>query len=191
MNYDKEVFDTVYPLLRGFILHYCAFKQLETHDDMSGDEEFWICTNNAHYQMAVVTWCMIFGTDKNDTHWKNIISNFEQDKVAVENDFRDYLLNEYGISHQDWRQYHMQMINFRNKYIVHRSLEEDWGPAPYLDDAANAAMALDEWFRKNTKISKAPDKTIYTDMTKTKIIERYKEDYMEAFRDTLDQIKSK
>ncbi len=151
MNYDNEVFRTVYPLLRDFILHYCAFKQLKTYDDMPGDKAFWINTQNAHYEMTVIIWCMIFGTDKNDTHWKNIISNFDQDRDAVENDFREFLLKKFGISHQDWRQYHMQMVNFRNKYVVHRSLDEDWGPVPHLDAAVNAAMALDEWFREKTK----------------------------------------
>lgn len=35
-------------------------------------QEFWVYSINAHYFQAINLWCMVFGTDKNETHWRKL-----------------------------------------------------------------------------------------------------------------------
>ena len=66
---------------------------------------------NALLSDAAINWCKVFGTDNEETHWKNIVKNYD--------DFREKLFLEINISKEDYSIYWKNFTGFRNKVIAH------------------------------------------------------------------------
>jgi hypothetical protein len=63
---------------------------------------FWIVINNSLFDTAVLDWCKLFGSDKEErqpTHWKNVVARPDQDA------FRAELLRAVGVSRPEWESY--------------------------------------------------------------------------------------
>lgn len=58
-----------------------------------------------------VSWCRTFGSDKEELHWKKISPN--------ESRFREDLLNEAGLTLEEFATYRQSLITFRNKVASH------------------------------------------------------------------------
>lgn len=139
MEYNVDTFRSSYPLWRHFIYHYLAYKELsEMIKGVRGDKEFWVYSCDAHLEMAAIYWCMIFGTDSNKSHWKQL----ELD----ESEFLRYLLQERNISLEKWKTYWKDMLYFRNNYVAHRSgfFNE---PVPDFSLAYKSVLCLEKWVR--------------------------------------------
>ncbi|OPZ92208.1 MAG: hypothetical protein BWY74_01695 [Firmicutes bacterium ADurb.Bin419] len=140
MVYNDEVYSTLFPLMRNFLYHYLSYKELiQAYKSLPGDSEFWVYTCDAHLQMASITWCMVFGDNSNEPHWKNLELN--------EDEFRSVLFRECQIDENDWKEYWNTMRTFRNKYVAHRELNNFNDPVPFLDLAYKAVIILDLWIR--------------------------------------------
>jgi len=162
MKYNVGVFSISYPIWRRFIYHYCAYKELYAlFESLPPEKEFWVHTCDAHLEMATIYWCMIFGTDSNETHWK---------KLGLDNDgFKEYLLQNLGISDGVWDDYRKNMLKFRNEFVAHRPKKYE-KPVPFFSLALNATICLESWVREQIK----PD--IIVDKPLSVIVEKNRED---------------
>ena len=170
MDYNIEVFRSVYPLWKCFVCHYNAYKEIhEVYNTLPGDIEFWTYTSDAHIEMATINWCMIFGNDSNETHWKRL--NLSQSS------FREQLFVECNINSEQWNSYWHEMIKFRNEYVAHRpkSFEE---PVPNFGIAYRAIICLENWVREQIK----------PDIIEDPLLEIVATSNRQNFRDALDSI---
>lgn len=88
---------------------------------------------NAAFDVAVIGWCILFGSDHADhqpIHWKNM---FNVDR------FRDGLVAALGVSLDEWRAYRKGVVDYRNELAAHRDLSPDTTHHPNLDAALAAA----------------------------------------------------
>jgi ribosomal protein L32E len=87
---------------------------------------------------------MVFGAQgTNPTHWKNLVRKQDQEKLRK--DFTKAVLARTGFSEGEWTRYWKHMVDFRNKYLVHRDKFRD--KVPHLDKALEVAYAYDRWVR--------------------------------------------
>lgn len=86
MNYNEKVLTEQVYILKEFLCHYASYKYLHEKFEYLckfGSQEFWVFTINAHYFQSINLWCMVFGTDKNEVHWKNLGLNGEIKTLIV------------------------------------------------------------------------------------------------------------
>lgn len=144
-NYNEELIGKVYYSMKHFLFHSEAFRTINKRIDcLLGDREFWVYTNDAHLKSAVMIWCKLFGIKKEETHWQRLFSN----KICDAQTLRFYeLLEEKGISREQFEQFSNDMRTFRNKYVAHQN---DYNkPVPILDIAYEAVFALDKLIRES------------------------------------------
>jgi len=145
MEYCEEVLKKQYPILKDFIYHYISYKELLSVIEQLKGDEFWIRTTDAHIKTAIMSWCMVFGSDNNETHWKKLLISDYEIKCK---DFRTCILTECNLDSKGWESYWRELIDFRNDFIAHRKLEFDQ-PTPFLDISFRVAVLFDLWVRKN------------------------------------------
>jgi hypothetical protein len=137
-TYDERVFNEQIFILKDFLYHYGSYKCiLEEFDNLITlkSKEFWAFTVNAHYFQAVNLWCMVFGVDSNETHWRNL---------GLKEEFRPSLLSSLNLNDKDYRLYWSSVIDWRNQYLAHRVpgyLEK----FPDLKLARSVVFAYEEW----------------------------------------------
>lgn len=143
MQINEELWaDEQYEVLAAFVHHLAYYRTLaDAYSKLQTRSEFWKYTIDAHILRAVVNWCMIFGTDSGELHWKSVVT----DKPA-QSDFRGHLLKVLGFTDAQWKTFWSDMIDFRNKYAAHRC--PPYPPVPTMDMALKAAIAYDDWFRQ-------------------------------------------
>lgn len=133
-SYRTRQFD----ILQGFIEHIVYYQELQlwySSNDMQ--DNFWCRTINGHFTTALMNWCMVFGTDSNIPHWKNIIRNNEL-KDMIRSGFND-LFSDADCS---WESYHRTMTKFRNEYTAHR--DGEYPKAPFLDKAIDICIQYEK-----------------------------------------------
>lgn len=144
MQIKHDIFETQYPILKDFVCHLVYYRvlfRIYTDDEMESD--FWVRTINAHLLRAMIDWCMVFGSDSNEVHWKKVMP-FETDQQ----NFRALFTDQLEISMEEWGEYRKAMTTFRDKFAAHRTLGILPAP-PCLDVAVNIVFAYDCWIRKS------------------------------------------
>lgn len=140
---EKKWAEQQYEILVRFIYHLAYYRILsKEYSNCNEKSEFWKYTIDAHLIRAIIDWCMVFGTDSNELHWKKIILS-----VELQDSFRRTFLNDLSISNKGWKSYHQEMLAFRNNYVAHKN--SDVSPAPFMDKALQVVTTYDIWFRKN------------------------------------------
>ena len=130
-----------YPLLLNFVYHVGAYRQiLNVLQLLPGDRSFWVYTSDAHIQMAITSWCKVFGSSREDAHYSKLYDQAEAD-------FDEYLFAKVPCSACEWKDYRHEMMRFRNKYIAHSETTIIDFPVPYLDMALKAVCLYDCWTR--------------------------------------------
>ncbi len=94
---------------------------------------------------AIIDWCMVFGADSNELHWKKVVLD-----DYYRNEFLDYLNSIAGIDKTQFNRYWEEITDFRNKYATHRNFSGAYPPVPFMDKAYCVAICYDDWLR--TKI---------------------------------------
>ena len=142
MQIDEELWaERQYHVLVRFIHHLAYYRTLwRVYRDLQLKSEFWKYTIDAHILQAIVDWCMVFGTDSNELHWKRVVSDDHTQSA-----FRSHLLNTIGLSLEQWSDCRLNMMEFRNKYAAHSNMP--YPPAPTMDTALRVVTTYDEWFR--------------------------------------------
>ena len=72
---------------------------------------FWVYVFNNAIDMAVLDWVHLFGNDKDDLHWKNIVGNLDE--------FRGTLLSALEVSKEEWINNWKGIREYRNKDVAH------------------------------------------------------------------------
>jgi hypothetical protein len=117
---------------------------MESH---THNREFWASTGDGHLKLAAIAWCMVFGGYKEDLHWTKTPSG--NDVEIEQQDFRDRLYSKTGFTQEQWETYHKDMLDFRNKYVVHFDLNHQFSrPLPSFNPALQVAYAYQEWVRE-------------------------------------------
>jgi hypothetical protein len=96
----------------------------------------------AAFDTAVISWCILFGSDnaeQQQIHWKSM---FEVDS------FRGGLLKAVGMSLEDWRTYRQTVVDYRNELAAHRDLDPKTRFHPNFDTALLAADFYHERLRE-------------------------------------------
>ncbi len=138
-----------YQVLVSFVHHLAYYRLLKSSYDESGRKnEFWTRTIDAHLLSAIIDWCMVFGVDKNEVHWKKVIT----DEVA-HNSFRLDLLKAIGLTRDQWDAYWSDMTTFRNDFAAHRTAEPALPCVPNMDTALLVVTTYDDWVRSNAEPS--------------------------------------
>ena len=144
MKIDEDLWaDRQYEVLVRFIHHFAYYRTLwRAYADLQIQSEFWKYTIDAHILRAIIDWCMVFGTDSNELHWK---------KVAVDDStqsaFRKYLLTAMCLTLEQWSECRSNMMEFRNRYAAHSNIP--YPPTPTMDRALRVVTTYDNWFRNN------------------------------------------
>ncbi len=122
MNFEHKVFANQFPIVQTFVYHLIYYRVLlKGYEERQLQDEFWTQTIDAHLLRAVINWCMVFGSDKSEpTHWKQLSIT---DSKALYKSFREGLFVATDLNQHTWQQYWKSVVDFRNKYAVHRELE--------------------------------------------------------------------
>lgn len=144
MEYNEDCFSKVIPLLKDFLYHLASYRVIRsTLNKFPGEREFWVYTCDAHLKNAALVWCMVFGTDFNETHWKNIFKGYNENANEL---FRKYLQDNSNIKKDDFQKYWESMKTFRNDYVAHKAGYDK--PVPVFDVACTIVFCFDSWLRK-------------------------------------------
>src|SRR3990172_8591600 len=117
MNLDEELWrQHQYQMLVSFVHHLAYYRVLHRlYVETQQKSEFWTQTIDAHLLNAVIDWCMIFGTDSNQVHWKKVVAD-----ETAQCDFRQLLLDAASLTQDQWDAYWLDMTTFINDFAAHR-----------------------------------------------------------------------
>ena len=143
MQIDEELWaNHQYEVLVRFVHHLAYYRILfSAYNELHTESEFWKYTIDAHILRSIIDWCMVFGTDSNEVHWKKAALN-----DFTQSDFRSYLLKSIGLSLEQWSDFRSNMMDFRNKYATHNVFP--YPSMPIMDTALRVAVTYDNWFRE-------------------------------------------
>ncbi|MCJ7604351.1 MAG: hypothetical protein MUO63_22965 [Desulfobulbaceae bacterium] len=138
-----------YGVLAEFVHHLAHYRVLsEICAATSEKSEFWISTIDAHILRAIIDWCMVFGTDSNEIHWKKVVPDPDEQKS-----FRAYLSKNAGMNKSQWKSYWQSMTDFRNEYAAHKRVQGTYPPVPMMEMALQVVFAYDDWYRSVVEAS--------------------------------------
>jgi len=146
MKLDEDLWaQHQYQVIVSFIHHLAYYRVLKRcYDESRQESEFWTRTIDAHLLRAIIDWCMVFGADSNQVHWK---------KVAIDDEaqchFRRHLLSVIGLTKEQWDTYWSDMTTFRNDFAAHRIVAPVYPSVPDMDTALLIATTYDDWFRNS------------------------------------------
>lgn len=102
---------------------------------------FWHVINGGLFDMAVVDWCVLFGSHHEHNqrlHWKNM---FEADA------FRPALHGALGVTGDEWSEYQKTIKAYRDENAAHRSLDPKTDAYPNMDRALAATYFYWDWLK--------------------------------------------
>jgi hypothetical protein len=135
--YNKELMRDIIPILKNFKYHIISYRELLSKIDcLPGEREFWVYTCDAHLQMAAISWCMVFGTDSNPTHWKKL-------SQGNTSSLKNFVTGKIGISDGEYHTKWKEIIDFRNTYIAHKKGFDK--PVPYFSFAETVVDCFELW----------------------------------------------
>lgn len=86
--------------------------------------------HNNTIDLAVLDWAHLFGSDKDDLHWKNVATDVEK--------FRAELLEHLGMEFGKWAQYRETIMTYRDKDVAHIEVRPE-SRVPDMSAGLNAA----------------------------------------------------
>ncbi len=98
--------------------------------------------NNVLLYDTVINWCKIFGSHSEECHWKRVVKDPD--------DFRAYLFNSIGKTQQEFNEYHKEIIEFRNKWVVHFDPNYKHPEVPFFVIANDSAVALHSYLKEQS-----------------------------------------
>lgn len=140
--------------VRDFYIHFRAYRLIyRNQDNIKSNNLFWSTFSNTSIKSIFIYWCRIFGNKSvNKTHWQQHLSKSEIDE------FRSELFGKLEMTMDEWKNYHSEMLSFRNSYVAHH--DKDYNqPVPILDKALLAMQTYENWVKEKL----AEEGIIYVD----------------------------
>lgn len=105
---------------RNFAIHRAI---VNFNDPKLLQHDTWRILSNSSHDIAVIQWCSLFGSNKrnNPTHW----SQTPRPWIKGRHDFNEQILNPIGVSQSEWKAYHAQLLEYRNKNIAHIQVDDE------------------------------------------------------------------
>lgn len=94
-----------------FVFNYAYFKSGWDQNKFKGSNDFWISLNNNFYDICILEWCKLFGSNSETLHWKKIVFN--------KKDFKLRLFRDLNITQEDLNLLHETTKVLRDKFIAH------------------------------------------------------------------------
>lgn len=99
---------------------------------------FWRLIYGNAFDLAVIDWCILFGSSNQQLHWKQIVPQNEHNR------FIKGLLVDLAIDECEWKKYWETVKGYRDKHAAHRDLvgtlpESGNSSYPHMDHAITAA----------------------------------------------------
>jgi hypothetical protein len=106
----------------------------------------WLSICDMLYSEAVISWNAIFGTNSQDSHWKNMIKKLPIPNNSNIKPFcKDMILDYLKTDAVEWEKYHASMVDFRNKRLAHFDFKVVREEFPNFTWAMNSAYLYREW----------------------------------------------
>ncbi len=102
-----------------------------------------IVASNNYLDVAVTTWCKLFGSDRERHHWTRIITD-----PAKREAFKRDLYAELGCDEHQWKDYCESMLKKRDKFLAHQD-DENEETHPVMDIAIASAKFLHRYIMEN------------------------------------------
>jgi len=136
----EKQFDVLYSFTRSLAYHESIKQDLTNFNE---NYDFFFYTMNSHILKSITEWCMIFGTNGNEIHWKKT-SLSHSDEFYYE--IKNLIYQSTGFSQNEWETYYDVMLNFRNNYVAHRNphFKKSF---PNMDNALNIAVVFFDWLK--------------------------------------------
>ena len=117
----KEVVEAQMTLLCNFV-HSLAFYRTirQDYDRIEDNKKFWTHFMNSCYLRAITDWCIVFGANNNEAHWKKTAKNKNEE---FKSEIRPMIYSAAEISQNKWKEYHKEVVDFRNRYAAHRNID--------------------------------------------------------------------
>ncbi|MGC3834615.1 hypothetical protein ACPSKX_10180 [Moritella viscosa] len=77
-----------------------------------------------------------------ECHWKHVVKDHEH--------FRTYLFKSIGKTKQEFSEYHEEIIDFRNKWVVHFNPNYQHPVVPFFGIAHDSAVALHAYLKEQS-----------------------------------------
>ncbi len=91
---------------------------------------------------TVINWCKIFGSNKEECHWKKVVEDHKK--------FRTYLFQSIGKTQQEFSEYQENILEFRNKWVVHYDPSYKHPTVPFFEIAHDSAIALHSYLKEQS-----------------------------------------
>lgn len=137
MRFDEQLWASrQYGFLVEFVHQFAYFRRLSSaYGRLAVKSEFCTRTIDAYLLRSVTIWCMVFGTDSNEIHWKKVLLGDNERQG-----FKDRLRDELGLDDKSWAKYWDSMLGFRNNYVAHVKVGGDHPPVPNDLDVARCVV---------------------------------------------------
>lgn len=136
-NFEKTTSDHIFRLI--YVIRNAAnYRSMAKFKD-DFDQNYWIQIYNNFFDVAVLEWCKIFGTDSEPTHWKTIVKDHQA--------FRNGLLSSIGLDEQGWSNFWQSVNSYRNNIIAHFKRISGLS-YPSLDVIIKSTFYYYEWLQK-------------------------------------------
>jgi hypothetical protein len=137
-NFKEESSEHIFRLL--YVVRNAAnYRSLDRHEF---NQSYWIIIFNNFYDMAILEWCKIFGTDNEPTHWKALVSDSDCSS------FRNGLLKRIGLDESGWQSYWKEIRDYRNNALAHHRKSPMVTRYPPLDNVLQSAFYYHGWLVK-------------------------------------------
>ena len=141
----KEIVEIQLDLLWHFTRSLAFYRVIQQDFyNIGSNKGFWECTMNAHYLRAITDWCIVFGADSNEAHWKKLTLD---EKEKFQSEVCPLIRDAANFTQDEWTQYHTEVTKFRNGYASHRNVSFTCN-VPSLDKAYEIAKSYFEWLKE-------------------------------------------
>ena len=149
-------FNITHDCLRSFIFagHIASIKD---------KADAWHSIADMCFADGVIGWNMIFGTKSQPTHWQKFNEMVPPpDKSGLLPFSKNVILQTVGFNEQQWANYHLELVNFRNRRIAHLSHLDSHHSIPDIQPAFSAVHIYRDWLLHLAKAYKMAGHSIET-----------------------------
>ncbi len=106
----------------------------------------WLSLCDMCYSDAVMSWNSIFGSDSQETHWKNLLKAVPLPERGTLKPFsKEMIIGYLKTNETEWARYHSSMVKFRNTRLAHFNHTVNLEEFPNITWAQHSAYLYREW----------------------------------------------